>query len=36
MPDGWANAELLHNQIQGFAKLLHVIETMSAGQLKGA
>ena len=27
---------LLHSQIQVFAKLLHAIETMSAGQLKGA
>jgi hypothetical protein len=27
---------LLHSQIQVFAKLLHVIETMDAGQLKGA
>jgi len=26
---------LLHSQIQVFAKLLHAIETMSAGQLKG-
>ena len=28
--------ELLHSQIQVFAKLLHTIETMTAGQLKGA
>jgi hypothetical protein len=27
---------LLHSQIQVFAKLLHAIETMDAGQLKGA
>ena len=27
--------ELMHSQIQVFAKLLHAIETMSAGQLKG-
>jgi hypothetical protein len=27
--------ELLHSQIQVFAKLLHAIEAMSAGQLKG-
>jgi hypothetical protein len=27
---------LLHSQIQVLAKLLHVIETMDAGQLKGA
>jgi hypothetical protein len=28
--------ELLHSQIQVFAKLLHTIEAMTAGQLKGA
>ena len=28
--------ELMHGQIQVFAKLLHAIEGMSAGQLKGA
>jgi hypothetical protein len=28
--------ELLHSQIQVFAKLLHIIETMTAKQLKGA
>jgi len=28
--------ELLHSQIQVFAKLLHAIGTMTAGQLKGA
>jgi len=28
--------ELLHSQIQVFAKLLHAIDTMTAAQLKGA
>jgi len=28
--------ELLHSQIQVFAKLLHIIDTMTAKQLKGA
>ncbi len=28
--------ELMHGQIQGFARLLHAIKAMSAGQLKGA
>jgi hypothetical protein len=33
---GKLSPELLHGQIQVFAKLLHAIETMSAAQLKGA
>ena len=33
---GKLSPELLHSQIEVFAKLLHAIEGMSAGQLKGA
>ena len=37
--DGWiekVSPEPLHRQIQVLAKLLHGIEVMTAGQLKGA